>query len=73
MQKMLPDCTQERENASKMKKNPPAAGILLPFRAVCVEGPQNLMFVRPCVCLLSVRVSVTLSDPDRSHSRSQPI
>ena len=29
MQKMLPDCTQERENASKMKKNPPAAGILL--------------------------------------------
>ena len=26
MQKMLPDCTQERENASKMKKNPPAAG-----------------------------------------------
>ena len=29
MQKMLPDCTQEREKASKMKKNPPAAGILL--------------------------------------------
>ena len=22
---------------------------LLPFRAFCVEGPQNLMFVRPCV------------------------
>ena len=21
----------------------------LPFRAFCVEGPQNLMFVRPCV------------------------
>ena len=24
--------------------------LLLPFRAFCVQGPQNLMFVRPCVC-----------------------
>ncbi len=32
---------------------------LLPFRAFCVEGPQNLMFVRPCVCL-SVCLSVCL-------------
>ena len=44
--------------------------LLLPFRAFCVEGPQNLMFVRPCVrpsvvCRLSVchaqkRLSCTL-------------
>lgn len=33
---------------------------LLPFRAFCVEGPQNLMFVRPCVCP-SVCPSVCLS------------
>ena len=35
--------------------------VFLPFRAFCVEGPQNLMFVRPCVrpsvCCLSVCLS----------------
>ena len=29
----------------------------MPFRAFCVEGPQNLMFVRPCVCCPSVTLS----------------
>ena len=46
---------------------------LLPFRAFCVQGPQNLMFVRPSVCpcpsvRLSVRLSVTLSRSSPSWS-----
>ena len=36
--------------------------VFLPFRAFCVQGPQNLMFVRPCV-RVSVRPSVC---PSRS-------
>ena len=38
-----------------------ASGGFLPFRAFCVEGPQNLMFVRPSV-RLSVRPCTLKSD-----------
>ena len=50
-----------------------SATAFLPFRAFCVEGPQNLMFVRPSVCP-SVRVSVRVSVcPSRFSIRIGPI
>ena len=48
----------------------PSCSILLPFRAFCVEGPQNLMFVRPCVCL---SVCVSVCHASRSGSVRFPI
>ena len=49
---------------------------LLPFRAFCVEGPQNLMFVRPSVrpCVRpSVCPCVCVSRFSILDSRSQPV
>ena len=42
--------------------NPMVENWYLPFRAFCVEGRQNLMFVRPSVCPSVRLVCVTLLD-----------
>ena len=55
--KGLLSCLRGQTQISNIKIYSESEGLSLAFRAFCVEAPQNLMFVRPSVCL-----SVTLLD-----------